>query len=154
MSDIVSRSVDEITFDHLVSFSAKEGWIFDFEWFFIFFFILFYDIFGNLCAISDHVVELTWIDEFFDRVYEIDDFHIRRFPTFSHSITNVDDLSARFMECFTHPFREEIRDDARIEISRTDDDVVSIKNRLTSARIDIALVSFEPCIDDILVDIV
>ncbi len=154
MSDIVSRSVDEVTFDHLVSFSTKECWIFDFEWFFIFFFIFFYDIFWNLSAICDDVVELTRIDKFFDRVYEIDDFHIGGLSTFGHSVTHVDDFSTRFMECFAHPFREEIRDDARIEISRTDDDIVSIKYRLTSARIDIAFISFEPCIDDILVDIV
>ena len=58
------------------------------------------------------------------------------------------------MERFAHTAREEIRDDTRIEIPWTDDDIVGFEYCFFGSRIERALISLEPRIHDILVDVV
>lgn len=154
MSDIVSSSMDEVTFDDLVSLSYEEGRILDFEWFFPFLsFVFFYDLIGYDAIIHDHVVELSGVDIFLDSIYEVDHFHIRRLTTFGHSIADIDDLRMTPSEGSSHTDTEEIRDECREKISRSEDDIVCFEESLLSVRIQISYFTDEPGIDDILVDI-
>lgn len=155
MADIVSGSIDEITLDDFISFAFERGVIFDFEGFFaLFSFIACHDVLGDFAVIRDDIVELPGIDIALDRIDEVDDFHIRRLTTLRHRIYDVDDLPGRRMEGFAHSFTEEIGYYSRIEVSRSDDDIVGILYRFTGTRIEIPFIADEPSVYDILVEIV
>jgi hypothetical protein len=119
----------EITLDDGISFPFKDSVILDFEGFFILLaFIFGDDLFWYGTIIHYHIVELSWVDIALDRIDKVYDFHIGRLSTFGHCITDIDDFCIRLIEGFTHTFREEIGHYTRIEIARTDDDVVSFED--------------------------
>jgi hypothetical protein len=144
----------EITLDHFIRLRSKYALILDLEGFFIFLgFVLSDDIFGYDSVIYDHIVELAGIDISFYRIDKVYDFHIGRLATFGHRVTDIYDFCTCIVEGFTHTFREEIGYYARIEISGADDDIVSLEDSFMSEGIQVSFVTFEPGIDDILIDI-
>lgn len=58
------------------------------------------------------------------------------FSMLGHDIADVDDLRLRIVDRFFYAWREEVRDDARIQVSGTDDDIVRVSERLASPGID------------------
>lgn len=153
MADVV-LVIDDIALEDFIRLRLKESSFFDFERFFIFFcLILRDDFFADMTVIYDHVVEFSRVDVVLDRIDEINNFHIGRLATLRHRVTDIDDLGLGFIKGFTHPSGEEVRDDTRIEISRSNDDIVSIQDSLSCSRIEGSGIAFEPCLDDILVDI-
>ncbi len=106
-----------------------------------------------MSIIDDDKVELSW---FYVSLYCIDkiyNFHIRGFSPFCHSITDIDDFCLTFCERFSHSFTQKIWHNAGIEISRSDNDGISFSYCIFCIWVEVSIISDEPGIDDILIDI-
>ena len=154
MADIVATSVDKVTFDDSVSLSFEERWIFYLEGFFVFFsFVSRDDILRDNAVIYDDVVEFAWVDVSFYSICEVDNLHIGSLSTLGHGITDIYELGICLTQSLAHTDTEEIGHYGCKEVSRSDDDIICFEYSIFSIGIQISLFSYEPCIDDILVNI-
>ena len=155
MANIVATCVDKITLYDFVRLSSELGMVFDIEWFFIFFLLVLHDdILGYCPIVHYYVVEFPWIYVFFYSIYEVDHFHIGCLTALGHSITDIDDFCSCLLQGLSHTNTEKVRYYSCEEISRPDDDIVCFEYGIFGIGIEIPLFSYEPCIDDILIEIV
>ena len=155
MTHIVTTSMYEIMFDDGISLSFEEGWVFDLERLLVLItLIASHDLLGYDTIVHYHIVELAWIDILLYRTDEVYHFHIGSLSSLGHRIAYIDELGVCITESFAHADTEEIGHDGREEISRPDDDIVCFEDCVLGVGIQISRFSYEPCIDDVLIEIV
>ncbi len=77
----------------------------------------------------------------------------RRLTGLRHDVTNIDDRSQRLLDRFPDFIDQDVRDDTRIETTRTKDDDVGIKNRLNRFRYRTDVLFFKEDPFDLLADL-
>lgn len=137
-----------IAFDDFVGFVSKFGKVGNLYGLLVFEFpVSFDESFSNRCVIDENIINSMLSDIFLDNSDEILDLEVIRLSMFCHDIAYIEYLRIWFVDGLSNTIDEEIGDDARIEIARTDDDIIRIEQSLSGSWIEFAATDKERIAD-------
>ena len=142
MSGIVGL-IDEIASDEFILFAGVFFFVEE-DRRLLFFFVFFEDFFTDFPVIDEDIIDRFFSGVLLDHIDEVFHAEVIRLTVLRHDVADIDDLRTSLTECLTHAVSEEIWDDTRIEIARSEDDVVTIDDDLASLRVDV-IFSHDKC---------